>query len=163
MSRPRPARWRRPLAALAVPAGVLALTALAPVPGSAAMPPPAHDPDPGCTGPAGPAVPVTGGTVTWCPGAEGGRLAFTNTGHAPADLSLVVHDCEGGRAPAVDAAKCAATLRATHTATWQQVAPGQRAAADFPVARGSNAQVWWTADGPDRATDLRLLGTPWNS
>ncbi|MFJ4675882.1 hypothetical protein [Kitasatospora sp. NPDC088783] len=163
--------WRRRLpAALAVPVGVLALTAVVPAPGpapepgaGAAMPPAARDTEPVCTGAAGPALPVTGGTVTWCQTAGGGRLAFTNTGHAPADLSLVVHDCDGGKAPNLDAAKCAATLRGTSDVIWRQIEPGRTATADFAIEKGANAQVWWTADTPDRATDLKLLGTPWNS
>ncbi|WP_033215487.1 hypothetical protein [Kitasatospora phosalacinea] len=160
--------WRRRLpAALAVPASVLALSAAAPVPGPApgpaAMPPAARDTEPVCTGPAGPAVPVTGGTVTWCPTRDGGRLLFTNTGPATTDLSLVVHDCDGGKAPAVDAAKCAATLKSTRDVIWRQVAPSESVHADFAIPKGANAQVWWTADSTDRATALKLLGTPWNS
>lgn len=163
MSRPRPGRRSRALAVLAAPVSVLALSAAAPVPGPAAMPPAARDADSGCTGAAGPAVPVTGGTVAWCQTAAGGRLTFTNTGRAPADLSLVVHDCDGGKAPNVDAAKCANTLRGTSDIVWRQVGPQQSAHADLAIPVGSNAQVWWTADSTDRATDLRLLGTPWNS
>ncbi|QKW23883.1 hypothetical protein HUT16_36545 [Kitasatospora sp. NA04385] len=165
--------WRRRLpAALAVPASVLALSAAAPGPDPApgpaamppaAMPPAARDAEPVCTGPAGPAVPVTGGTVTWCPTRDGGRLLFTNTGPAPADLSLVVYDCDGGKAPAVDAARCAATLKGTRDVIWQRIEPAQSVHADFTIPKGANAQVWWSADGTDRATGLKLLGTPWNS
>ncbi|BAJ25997.1 MULTISPECIES: hypothetical protein [Kitasatospora] len=157
--------WRHRLpAALAVPASVLALTAAVPAPGpAAAMPPAARDLDPGCTGPTGPAVPVAGGTVSWCPTQQGGRLVFTNTGRAYADLSLVVYDCDGGKAPNVDAAKCAGSLKGTSDIIWRQIKSKQSVHADFAIPRGANAQVWWTADGTDQATDLKLLGTPWNS
>ncbi|MFF4341847.1 hypothetical protein ACFY00_18165 [Kitasatospora sp. NPDC001540] len=164
--------WRHRLpAALAVSASVLALTAAAPAApaaqtgpgGGAAMPPAARDAEPVCTGPFGPPVPVTGGTVSWCPTGEGGRLVFTNTGPGYADLSLVVYDCDGGKAPAVDAAKCAASLKGTSDVIWRQVGPKESVHADFAIPKGANAQVWWTADSPDRAGDLRLLGTPWNA
>ncbi|MFC8717998.1 hypothetical protein [Kitasatospora sp. NPDC057198] len=166
---PRTPRPRRLPAALAVLASVLALTAAAPAPAVApgpatpAMPPAARDAEPVCTGAAGPALPVTGGTVTWCETAAGGRLTFTNTGRAYADLSLVVYDCDGGRAPAVDAAKCADTLKGTSDVIWRQIRSKESVYADFAIPKGSNAQVWWTADSPDRAGDLKLLGTPWNS
>ncbi|MEV7216578.1 hypothetical protein AB0O31_26235 [Kitasatospora cineracea] len=166
---PRTPRRRHLPAALAATAAVLALTALAPAPAPgpggtpAAAPPAARDSDPACTGAVGPAVPVTGGTVTWCETAGGGRLVFTNTGPADADLSLVVHDCDGGKAPNLDAAKCAATLKGTRDVVWRQVGPQQAVSADFAIEKGANAQVWWTADPADRATDLRLLGTPWNA
>ncbi|MFD7736560.1 hypothetical protein ACFV6F_40075 [Kitasatospora phosalacinea] len=168
---PHTPRRRRLPAALAVSASVLALTAAAPAApvaptgpgGAAAMPPAARDTEPVCTGPLGPAVPVTGGTVSWCPTGEGGRLVFTTAGPAPADLSLVVYDCDGGRAPAVDAAKCAASLKGTRDVIWRQVGPKESVHADFAIPRGANAQVWWTADGTGQATDLKLLGTPWNS
>ncbi|RKE16907.1 hypothetical protein [Streptomyces sp. TLI_171] len=152
----------RSLAVLAAPAALLTLGAAAP-PAVAPMPPAARDTDPVCNGAAGPAVPVTGGTVSWCQTADGGRLTFRTTGPAATDLSLVVYDCDGGKAPAVDAVKCAATLRSTRDIVWRHVEPQQSVHADLALPRGSNAQVWWTADTPDRATDLRLLGTPWNS
>ncbi|GAA2097842.1 hypothetical protein GCM10009759_28300 [Kitasatospora saccharophila] len=164
---------RRLPAALAVLASVLALTAAAPAPAlapavppgpaAAAMPPAARDADPVCTGAAGPALPVTGGTVTWCETAAGGRLTYTNTGRAPADLSLVVYDCDGGRSPNTDPAKCAATLRGTSDVIWRQIKPQQTVYADFAIKKGSDAQVWYTTDSTDQATALRLLGTPWNS
>jgi len=128
------------------------------------MPPAARDTEPVCTGAAGPALPVAGGgTVTWCETAAGGRLTYTNTGRADADLSLVVYDCDGGKAPSTDSAKCAATLRSTSDVIWRRIAPQQSEHADFAIKRGSNAQVWYTTDGTDRASALRLLGTPWNS
>ncbi|MFD8086947.1 hypothetical protein ACFV4F_35250 [Kitasatospora sp. NPDC059722] len=46
---------------------------------------------------------------------------------------------------------------------WRQVKSKESVHADFDIQKGSNAQVWWTADGTDKATDMKLLGTPWNS
>ncbi|MCX5197358.1 hypothetical protein OOK31_26275 [Streptomyces sp. NBC_00249] len=106
---------------------------------------------------------VTGGTVTWCALPDGGRLTFKNTGRAYANLSLVIYECDGGKAPNVDAAKCAKSLKSSSDIIWRQVKSKQSVDADFDIPKGSNAQVWWTSDTSDKASDLKLLGTPWNS
>lgn len=152
---------RRSLAAgvllLAASAAVVA-PALADEPKTVADPPPCKK--------TGQPVSVTGGTVTWCEitvdGEAGGRLTFKNTGRAYADLSLVVYDCDGGKAPNAKDADCAKTLDGMYDVVWRQVKSKQTASADFQL-KNKNAQVWWTAAKPDQATDLKLLGTPWNA
>lgn len=109
---------------------------------------------------------VTGGTVTWCEisvdGEPGGRLTFKNTGRAYVDLSLVVYDCDGGKAPDVSGGDCAKSLAGTYDVIWRQVKSKQSVSADFQLKK-KNAQVWWTNAKLTEATDLKLLGTPWNA
>lgn len=157
-SPPAPARRGRIIAAAAGAAAVFAISAGAPAVG--AQTPTA---EPACSGPAGSDMQVTGGTVTWCPTAAGGRLTFTNTGRAYRDLSLVVYNCDGGKGTSADLKKCAASMKGMNDIEWRQVKSKESVHADFDIKKGSNAQVWWTADGTDKATDMKLLGTPWNS
>ncbi|MBV6696767.1 hypothetical protein [Kitasatospora aureofaciens] len=153
-----PGRRGRIIAAAAGAACVLAISTGAPAVGAQT---PADEP--ACTGKASPEMQVTGGTVTWCPTAAGGRLTFTNTGRAYRDLSLVIYDCDGGKAPNADLKKCAQSMKSMDDVMWRQIRSKESVHADFDIKKGSNAQVWWTADRTDQATDLKLLGTPWNS
>ncbi|MEV7025199.1 hypothetical protein [Kitasatospora sp. NPDC093558] len=157
-SPPAPARRGRIIAAAAGAAAVFAISAGAPAVG--AQTPAA---EPACTGKAGPEMQVDGGTVTWCELKDGGRLTFTNTGRAYRDLSLVVYDCDGGKGTGADPKKCAQSMKSMNDIMWRQIKSKRSVHADFDIKKGSNAQVWWTADSADKATDLKLLGTPWNS
>ncbi|HET9382836.1 MAG TPA: hypothetical protein VFP69_18670 [Streptomyces sp.] len=151
-----------PRRVLAVAALLLAAATAAPALTSS---PPAAAAPPACGKTSAPLA-VTGGTVTWCEitldGQPGGRLTFKNTGRAYADLSLVVYDCDGGTAPDVDAAACGTSLAGTYDVIWREVKSKESVSADFQLTN-KNAQVWWTADKVSRATDLKLLGTPWNA
>ncbi|MFD7598931.1 hypothetical protein ACFV6D_38655 [Kitasatospora sp. NPDC059812] len=158
-----PARRSSILCVATACACILALSAAAPA--SQAKPDAA---EPACSGASGKAMAVTGGTVIWCAittakGKAGGRLTYKNTGRALGNLSLVVYDCDGGKAPNSDVKKCSASMKSMADIMWVQIDSDESVYADFDIAKGSNAQVWWTSDKPGVATDLKLLGTPWNS
>ncbi|MEU2390591.1 hypothetical protein [Streptomyces sp. NPDC007369] len=147
--------------ALAV--GALLLTAAA-TPALAESPKTVVDPPPCKT--TGQPMAVTNGTVTWCEisigGKPGARLTYENTARAHGHLSLVIYDCDGGQAPSTDRDKCASSLAGTYQVIWRDVKSQQSVTADFRL-KNKNAQVWWTDAKPNQATDLKLLGTPWNA
>ncbi|MEU3602477.1 hypothetical protein ABZ714_27760 [Streptomyces sp. NPDC006798] len=149
-------RWA---ALIAVTAGLLVpLGAAPPVAAAPQAPPAAAAPD--CVKTPR-SIPVTGGTLSVCVLRNNEPyLAFTNTGRAFRDLSVVVYDCSGVQNGQSSTARCQETLTGALNLIWRQIKGGDTVSVELTRTQ-SASHLYWTADATTTATAMKPEGAAW--